>query len=55
MRTKYQRWIYNWESRLTSRDTNRIVRPLEWGTEWAECWPLVSDIRPPQNQATRPP
>ncbi len=49
MRKKYQRWIYNWEARLTSRDTNRIVRPLEWGTEWAERWPLVRDIQPPQD------
>lgn len=51
MRSKYQRWIYKWESRLTSRDTNRIVRPLEWGTDWAECWPIVRDIRPPQDQS----
>ena len=51
MRTKYQRWIYKWEHRLTSRDTNRIVRPLEWGTDWAQCWPLVRDIPVPQNQA----
>ncbi len=51
MRSKYQRWIYNWEHRLTSRDTNRVVRPLEWGTEWVAGWPLVADIRPPQDHA----
>jgi len=23
-----------WETKLTTRDTNRIVRPLEWGFDW---------------------
>src|SRR5208282_918474 len=30
----YGRWMYAWETRLTTRDENRIVRPLEWGFEW---------------------
>ena len=30
----YARWMYKWETRLTTRDENRIVRPLEWGFEW---------------------
>jgi dienelactone hydrolase len=30
----YARWMYSWETRLTTRDENRIVRPLEWGFEW---------------------
>jgi hypothetical protein len=30
----YARWMYDWETRLTTRDQNRIVRPLEWGFEW---------------------
>lgn len=38
----YQKWMYAWETRLTTRDTNRIVRPLEWGMEWARSWPLVN-------------
>src|SRR6185437_6847655 len=33
---KYARWMYNWETRLTTRDENRIVRPLEWGFEFIE-------------------
>ena len=33
-RKLYARWMYNWEWRLTTRDENRIVRPLEWGFEW---------------------
>ena len=27
----YARWMYTWETRLTTRDSNRVVRPLEWG------------------------
>lgn len=34
--------MYDWETRLTSRDTNRVVRPFEWGEEWAHRWPLVN-------------
>jgi hypothetical protein len=32
----YARWMYEWETRLTMRDENRVVRPLEWGFEWIE-------------------
>ncbi|HEV2618519.1 MAG TPA: alpha/beta hydrolase family protein [Acidobacteriaceae bacterium] len=27
----YGEWMTRWETDLTTRDTNRIVRPLEWG------------------------
>src|ERR1700691_5182421 len=30
----YARKMYAWETRLTTRDENRVVRPLEWGFEW---------------------
>ena len=30
----YGKWMYAWETALTTRDTNRIVRPLEWGFDW---------------------
>ena len=33
---RYARWMYEWETRLTTRDENRVVRPLEWGFEWVE-------------------
>jgi len=33
-RKQYARWMYEWETRLTTRDENRIVRPLEWGFDW---------------------
>ena len=32
----YARWMYAWETRLTTRDENRVVRPLDWGFEWIE-------------------
>jgi hypothetical protein len=32
--TLYAKWMYAWETALTTRDTNRIVRPLEWGEDW---------------------
>ncbi len=34
LRDWYARWMYRWETRLTTRDENRVVRPLEWGFEW---------------------
>ncbi len=37
----YARWMYGWETRLTTRDENRVVRPLEWGFEWIE--PFLRD------------
>jgi len=30
----YAKWMYDWEFALTTRDKNRIVRPLEWGFDW---------------------
>src|ERR1700733_7806444 len=33
-RKYYARWMYRWETALTTRDSNRIVRPVEWGFEW---------------------
>ena len=30
----YADWMVRWEISLTTRDTNRIVRPLEWGFDW---------------------
>ncbi len=32
----YARWMYAWETALTTRDTNRIVRQVEWGFDWLE-------------------
>ncbi len=30
----YGKWMTRWETDLTTRDTNRVVRPLEWGFDW---------------------
>lgn len=30
----YARWMGRWERKLATRDTNRVVRPFEWGTDW---------------------
>jgi dienelactone hydrolase len=35
---RYARWMYEWETQLTTRDENRVVRPLEWGFEWIAPW-----------------
>src|SRR5271168_563538 len=32
----YAHWMYRWETALTTRDENRIVRPVEWGFEWLD-------------------
>ncbi len=34
----YGKWMTRWETALTTRDTNRIVRPLEWGFDWLESF-----------------
>ena len=40
--------MYDWEHRLTSVDNNRVVRPLEWGIEWARNWPCRNGWHPGQ-------
>ena len=46
MPSRYAQWMYDWEHRLTSVDNNRVVRPLEWGVEWAEHWPCRNGCSP---------
>jgi dienelactone hydrolase len=31
--------MYDWETRLTSVDNNRVVRTLDWGLDWTQSWP----------------
>src|SRR5260370_24418085 len=38
--------MYDWETRLTSVDNHRVVRPLEWGVEWARDWPWRNGFAP---------
>src|SRR5580693_841246 len=46
MPSRYAQWMYDWEHRLTSVDNNRVVRPLEWGVEWARDWPCRNGFAP---------
>ncbi|HEY1262486.1 MAG TPA: abhydrolase domain-containing 18 [Terriglobales bacterium] len=46
MLSRYAQWMYDWETRLTSVDNNRVVRPLEWGLEWARDWPCRNGYAP---------
>src|SRR5687768_11338672 len=39
----YRRWMEQWEDRLCFRTNNRVVRPFDWGTEWAGNWPVSLD------------
>ncbi|HEY7352887.1 MAG TPA: abhydrolase domain-containing 18 [Terriglobales bacterium] len=48
MRSFYARWMYEWETRLTSVDTNRVVRELEWGIDWTHDWPCRNGFLPTQ-------
>src|SRR5215217_6385331 len=43
MTTLYRRWMEDWENRLCFRTNNRVVRPFEWGLEWAGSWPCAKD------------
>src|ERR1035437_10189101 len=46
----YGKWMTAWETKLTTRDTNRIVRPLEWGFDWlkdfSDTHPIASPTTP---------
>lgn len=37
----YGRWMSRWEQRLCFAATNRVVRPFDWGLEWANHWPVA--------------
>ncbi|MGH9555425.1 MAG: RcgR family putative quorum lactone hydrolase [Terriglobales bacterium] len=51
MLKRYQRWINRWEDRLSSLDTNRVVRPLDWGVGWTRHWPGVNGNFPGDDPA----
>src|SRR5271169_5565278 len=51
MPSPYAQWMYDWETRLTSVDNNRVVRPLEWGLDWAQRWPGRNGGPPGQGSA----
>jgi len=46
MPSRYAQWMYDWEDRLNAVDDNRVVRPLEWGADWAQEWPCRNGFAP---------
>ena len=44
---QYAKWMYAWETRLTNEDSNRVVRPVEWGLDW------LADIDPGAAESAR--
>jgi hypothetical protein len=40
----YAKWMFSWETALTTRDTNRIVRPLEWGYDWLQDFSPLANL-----------
>src|ERR1700675_1879903 len=38
LKKSYAGWMYRWETKLTTRDENRVVRPLEWGFDWIDSF-----------------
>jgi hypothetical protein len=44
---RYRDFILAWETRLNERDCNRVVRPLDWGLDWAARWPSLDGASAP--------
>ncbi|HZD78307.1 MAG TPA: abhydrolase domain-containing 18 [Acidobacteriaceae bacterium] len=42
----YSRWMFAWETALTTRDTNRTIRPVEWGFDWLEDFARPRGLMP---------
>ena len=42
MQTVYSNWMTKWEQKLCFAATNRVVRPFEWGLDFAQGWPVTS-------------
>ncbi|MFN7933558.1 MAG: alpha/beta hydrolase family protein [Bryobacteraceae bacterium] len=45
MTTLYAKWIDQWEYKLATADTNRVVRPFDWGADWLMEEPTSADLR----------
>jgi hypothetical protein len=50
MESIYARWMLDWENKLCSRATNRVVRPFDWGLDWTRNWPCAQAL--PRNGHT---
>jgi dienelactone hydrolase len=54
VRKLYARAMFAWETTLTTRDTNRIVRPVEWGFDWLEDFARPRGLMPSQSLDDNP-
>ena len=53
IRSRYARWMNDWEFRLETRDSNRVVRPFEWGLEWTTDFPgVLAETAPSASAST---
>ena len=50
IKARYSSWMNSWEHRLTTRDTNRVVRPFDWGVDWTTGWPGMDSLAPDASQ-----
>ncbi|HMH16384.1 MAG TPA: hypothetical protein VK578_25015 [Edaphobacter sp.] len=50
----YAKWMFSWETALTTRDTNRIVRPVEWGFDWLRDLSRADQSRVPHPLQSHP-
>jgi dienelactone hydrolase len=41
----YRRWMVAWETALTMRDENRVVRPVAWDFEWLDDFVDAAGLR----------
>jgi dienelactone hydrolase len=44
IRSRYARWMNDWEYRLETRDSNRVVRPFDWGLDWTADFPGAASL-----------
>jgi hypothetical protein len=49
----YAQWIDRWETSLATRDTNRIVRPFEFGPDWLGLSPTCASVSAIREYAAR--
>lgn len=41
---RYQNWMDGWENNLCFRANDRVVRPFDYGLEWAKQWPCAPSV-----------
>jgi hypothetical protein len=44
LKRRYRLRMEQWEDRLASKTTDRVVREFEWGLEWTRNWPCTSQV-----------